>query len=140
MWFLDSCCDKKEKMKKYNDQKIEKHDFLVGDLVLLFNSRLRLFASKLKSKWTSPFLVTHVFPHAAVELENKKGVRLKVNGQRIKIFLGHAENANETVRHTISMMYEYSIVLHPALMLNQALIGTPPNMYLLANNRFFLIL
>ena len=26
----------KEKMKKYHDQKIEKHNFLVGDLVLLF--------------------------------------------------------------------------------------------------------
>ena len=30
----------KEKMKKYHEQKIEKRDFVVGDLVLLFNSRL----------------------------------------------------------------------------------------------------
>ena len=29
----------KEKMKKYHDQKIEKRNFLVGDLVLLFNFR-----------------------------------------------------------------------------------------------------
>ena len=36
----------KEKMKKYHDQKIEKHKFVVGDLVLLFNSRLCLFPSK----------------------------------------------------------------------------------------------
>ena len=40
----------KEKMKKYHDQKIEMRDFLVGDLVLLFNSRLCLFQGKLKSK------------------------------------------------------------------------------------------
>ena len=40
----------KEKMMKYHDQKIEKHDFIVGDLVLLFNSMLRLSAGKLKSK------------------------------------------------------------------------------------------
>ena len=84
-------------MKKYHDQKIEKRDFLVRDLVLLFNSRLRLFPGKLKSKWAGPFLITQLFPHGAVELENKKGVRFKVNGQRIKIYLGHAETANEVM-------------------------------------------
>ena len=52
----------KEKMKKYNDQKIEKRKFVVGDLVLLFNSRLFLFLGKLKSKWTGPFLITKVLP------------------------------------------------------------------------------
>ncbi|KAK4723758.1 hypothetical protein R3W88_026537 [Solanum pinnatisectum] len=40
----------KEKMKKYHDQRIEKPEFFVGDLVLLFNSRLSLFLGKLKSK------------------------------------------------------------------------------------------
>ena len=40
----------KEKVKKYHDQKIEKRDFVVGDLVLLFNSKSRLFPGKLKSK------------------------------------------------------------------------------------------
>ncbi|XP_015081337.1 uncharacterized protein LOC107024942 [Solanum pennellii] len=60
----------KGKMKKYHDQKIKKREFAVGDLVLLFNSRLRLFLGKLKSKWTGPFLIIEVFPHGAVELEN----------------------------------------------------------------------
>ena len=82
-------------MKKYHDQKIKKQQFIVGDLVLLFNSRLRLFPGKLKSKWTGPYLVTQLFPHGAVELETKEGVRFKVNGQRIKIHFGHAESANE---------------------------------------------
>ena len=87
----------KENMKKYHDKKIEKCDFLVGDLVLLFNSRLCLFSGKLKSKWIGPYLITQLFPHGVVELENKEGVRLKVNGQRIKIYLGHAESANEVI-------------------------------------------
>ena len=43
---------------------------MVGDLVLLFNSRLRLFPGKIKSKWTGPYLVTQLFPQGAVELEN----------------------------------------------------------------------
>ena len=84
-------------MKKYHDNKIEKWEFIVGDLVLLFNSRLRLFPGKLKSKWTGPYLVTQLLPHGAVELETKEGVRFKVNGQRIKIYFGHAESANEVI-------------------------------------------
>ena len=75
----------KENMNKYHDLKIEKREFMVGDLVLLDNSRLRWFPVKLKSKWTVPYLVTQLFPHGAVELETKEGVRFKVNGQRIKI-------------------------------------------------------
>ena len=48
----------KVKMKKYHDQKIEKRDFMVGESVLLFNSRLHFFPGKLKSKWTGPYLIT----------------------------------------------------------------------------------
>ena len=80
----------KEKMKKYHEPKIAKREFMVGDLVLLFNSRLCLFPSKLQSKWTGPYLVTQLFPHGVVELETKEGVQFKVNGQRIKIHFGHA--------------------------------------------------
>ncbi|WMV54692.1 hypothetical protein MTR67_048077 [Solanum verrucosum] len=50
----------KEKIKKYHDQKIEKREFVAGDLVLLFKSRLRFYPGKLKSKWTIPFRVTQV--------------------------------------------------------------------------------
>ena len=84
-------------MKKYHDNKIEKREFMVGDLVLLFNSRLHLLPGKLKSKWTGPYLVTQLFPYGAVELETKEGVRFKVNGQRIKFYLGHVESANEVI-------------------------------------------
>ena len=87
----------KEMMKKYHDQKIEKREFMVWDLVFLFNSRLRLFPAMLKSKWNGPYMVTQLFPHGAVELEIKEGVWFKVNGQRIKIYLGHAESADEVI-------------------------------------------
>ncbi|KAK4717967.1 hypothetical protein R3W88_016305 [Solanum pinnatisectum] len=35
-----------ETMKLYHDKHIEKRTFIPGDLVLLFNSRLRLFSGK----------------------------------------------------------------------------------------------
>ena len=53
----------KETMKKYHEQEFEKHDFMVGDLVFLFNSRFHLFPGKLKSKWTGPYLINQLFPH-----------------------------------------------------------------------------
>jgi len=57
--------------------------------VLLYNSRLKLFPGKLKSKWSGPFLVKSVSPHGAVELMTPEGDRsFKVNGQRVKPYLG----------------------------------------------------
>ena len=69
----------KENMKKENEQKSEKQEFMVGDLVLLDRSGLPCLPGKIKSKRTGPYLITQAFPHGAVELETKKGVRFKMN-------------------------------------------------------------
>ncbi|GJU54075.1 reverse transcriptase domain-containing protein [Tanacetum coccineum] len=47
----------KEKTKKIHDSKIKNRVFNVGDRVLLFNSRLKIFSGKLKTRWTRPFTV-----------------------------------------------------------------------------------
>jgi len=78
----------KKKMKKWHDSKILKRDFRVGDFVLLYNSRLRLFPGKIKSKWSGPFKVTCVFKNGAIEVEGKEGPAFKVNGQRLKLYFG----------------------------------------------------
>ena len=49
------------------------------------------------SKWIGLYSITQLFPHGEIELENKEGVRFKVNGQRIKIYLGHAETTNKLI-------------------------------------------
>ncbi|XP_075076198.1 uncharacterized protein LOC142162922 [Nicotiana tabacum] len=78
----------KERMKFIHDKKILKREFKSGDLVFLFNSRLKLFPGKLKSKWSNPFKVVNVSPYGAVELESEDGLRtFKVNGQRVKHYL-----------------------------------------------------
>ncbi|XP_042410060.1 uncharacterized protein LOC121999439, partial [Zingiber officinale] len=56
----------KERIKKWHDQHILRKIFKEGDLVLLFNSRLKLFPGKLKSRWTGPFEVKKVYPFGAV--------------------------------------------------------------------------
>ncbi|GJT86512.1 reverse transcriptase domain-containing protein [Tanacetum coccineum] len=42
----------KEKTKRIHDSKIKNRVFNVGDQVLLFNSRLKMFSGKLKSRWS----------------------------------------------------------------------------------------
>nr|GEV37089.1 reverse transcriptase domain-containing protein [Tanacetum cinerariifolium] len=58
----------KEKMKKLYESKIKNRIFNVGDRVLLFNSRLKIFSRKLKTRWSGPFTITNVFPYGIVEL------------------------------------------------------------------------
>ena len=52
---------------------------------------------KVKSKLTCPFLITQGFPHGAVELKTKEGVRFKVNRERIKLYFGHTASVNEMI-------------------------------------------
>jgi hypothetical protein len=58
----------KEHMKRVHDQSILRRSFEPGQKVLLYNSRLHLFPSKLKSRWTGPFIIRTVFSHGAIEL------------------------------------------------------------------------
>ena len=77
----------KDKTKKWHDQRILRKEFKEGDQVLLFNSRLRLFPGKLKSKWSGPFTVVSSTQFGAVTLRNSKEEEFKVNGQRLKNYL-----------------------------------------------------
>ncbi|KAI5343653.1 hypothetical protein L3X38_011529 [Prunus dulcis] len=58
----------KERTKSYHDRNIQRKEFTKGMSVLLFNSRLRLFPGKLKSRWLGPFTVVNVSPYGAVEI------------------------------------------------------------------------
>ncbi|GJW70260.1 reverse transcriptase domain-containing protein [Tanacetum coccineum] len=74
----------KERMKKLHDSKIKNRIFNVGDRVLLFNSRLKIFSGKLKTRWSGPFTITKVFPYGTIELSQPDGPNFKVNGHRVK--------------------------------------------------------
>ena len=78
----------KEIAKRWHDKKILHKEFKIGDKVLLFNSRVKLFGNgKLRSKWDRPYKVTEVAPHGAVTIKDDGGNIHKVNGQRLKVFL-----------------------------------------------------
>ncbi|GJY19445.1 reverse transcriptase domain-containing protein [Tanacetum coccineum] len=78
----------KEKTKRIHDAKIKNRVFNVGDQVLLFNSRLKIFSGKLKSRWSGPFTIVQVFPYGTVELSQNSGPNFKVNGHRLKHYFG----------------------------------------------------
>ncbi|KAM6587351.1 hypothetical protein CsatA_009956 [Cannabis sativa] len=78
----------KERTKRWHDRNLVRKEFQPGQQVLLFNSRLKLFPGKLKSRWSGPFTVIKVFPYGAVELKGESPNTFKVNGQRLKLYLG----------------------------------------------------
>ena len=76
----------KERTKRWHDKNILKREFLPGQKVLLYNSRLKLFPGKLRSRWSGPFVITNVFPYGAVELKAEDDRTFKVNGHLLKHF------------------------------------------------------
>ncbi|GJS18178.1 reverse transcriptase domain-containing protein [Tanacetum coccineum] len=78
----------KERTKKLYDSKIKNRNFNIGDRVLLFNSRLKIFSGKLKTRWSGPFTITKVFPYGTFELSQPNGPYFKVNGHRVKHYFG----------------------------------------------------
>ncbi|KAL1224643.1 putative mitochondrial protein [Cardamine amara subsp. amara] len=80
----------KERTKAYHDKRITPRNFSPNDHVLLFNSRLKLFPGKLKSRWSGPFAIKEVRPHGAVVLLNTKGEEFVVIGQRLKPYLAES--------------------------------------------------
>jgi len=78
----------KERTKRWHNKKILHKEFKIGDIVVLFNSRVKLFGKgKLRSKWHGPYTVIEVAPHGAVTIKDDGGNIHKVNGQRLKVFL-----------------------------------------------------
>ncbi|XP_052209243.1 uncharacterized protein LOC127812756 [Diospyros lotus] len=78
----------KEKTKKWHDQHVHRKQFQMGQKVLMFNSCLKLFPGKLRSRWSGPFTVVQVYPYGAVEVTHDTKGTFKVNEQRLKPYLG----------------------------------------------------
>nr|XP_016447165.1 PREDICTED: uncharacterized protein LOC107772179 [Nicotiana tabacum] len=72
----------KERMKLMHDKNILDQNIKSGDLVLLYNLRLRLFPGKLKSRSSGPFRIVQMFLSGVVEIESEDGTtKFTVNGK-----------------------------------------------------------
>ncbi|XP_070005180.1 uncharacterized protein [Nicotiana sylvestris] len=84
----------KDKMKYLHGKYARSKELKEGDLVLLFNSRLRLFPGKIKSKWSGPFEVVLVTSFGALDLKNKHGEIFRINGHRVKHYIGKFDDSH----------------------------------------------
>ncbi|XP_021760190.1 protein NYNRIN-like [Chenopodium quinoa] len=80
----DSASLYKARTKAWHDAQISKKEFVEGQKVLLYNSRLKLYPGKLRSRWSGPVQVSIVFPYGSIEIFNDKYPSFKVNGHRLK--------------------------------------------------------
>jgi len=99
----------KEKTKRFHDSSTTRKEFVVGQQVLLYNSRLGLMGGKLRSKWIGPFIVTNVYPCGVVEIKSQSTNKsFKVNGHHLKPFLNNPTLV-DTVVEEISLVYPTSV-------------------------------
>ncbi|XP_075473984.1 uncharacterized protein LOC142505044 [Primulina tabacum] len=77
----------KEKTKRAHERQIIEREFKEGENVLLYNSLLRLFRGKLKSRWSGPFVISKVYPSGAVELQDRKDGTFTLNAQCLKHYM-----------------------------------------------------
>ena len=77
----------KDRTKKWHDKNILWREFKIGDRVLIYNSRLKLFIRKLKSRWFGLYIVISITPYGAIGVKSSLGEEFKVKGQQLKHFV-----------------------------------------------------
>ncbi|XP_016206577.1 uncharacterized protein LOC107646949 [Arachis ipaensis] len=88
----------KEKMKAVHDKQIRRREFIEGELVFLYNSRLRLMPRKLRSRWEGPYKVEKAEPYGVYHLQHPSSPNIfKVNGHRLKLYHGEKMKGNKEV-------------------------------------------
>ena len=88
----------KERTKRWHNKRLKPKVFNLGDKVLLFNSRVKLFGhGKLRSKWLGPYHVIDTSSHGAITIQDDDSNTYKVNGQRLKLFLDHNRALDEEI-------------------------------------------
>jgi len=97
----------KEMTKKWHDRRIIRREFREGELVLIFNSRLKLFPGKLHSRWSRPFQVKKVMSSGAVEVWSESTGPFNVNGQRLKQYTS-GDNVEKGIHYDLTKPWKLS--------------------------------
>ncbi|GKF09173.1 hypothetical protein Tco_0043397 [Tanacetum coccineum] len=69
-------------LKRILERRVDEHHAKWANK--LDDALLKIFSSKLKSRWSGPFTITEVFPYGTVELSQPNSPNFKVNGHQIK--------------------------------------------------------
>ena len=77
-----------EKTKAFHEKNIKRQTFDINEKVWLYNSCLKLFRGKLRSRWDGPAVVVESFDNESVLISySRSGKQFKVNGHRLKPYL-----------------------------------------------------
>ncbi|GJZ38373.1 reverse transcriptase domain-containing protein, partial [Tanacetum coccineum] len=96
----------KAQTKAYHNKKLRvRKEFKAEVKVLMYNSKYKFKAPKLRSKWYGPFIVEHGYPSGYFELYEKHGGSFIVNGHRVKLYHDE-EQLNELIIEEIYLMCE----------------------------------
>ncbi|GKE53847.1 reverse transcriptase domain-containing protein, partial [Tanacetum coccineum] len=82
-WALRSC---NPDLKVVGEKRYLQKEFKAGDKVLLYNSKYKFKAPKLRPKWCGPFIVKHGYPSGYVELYDKHRGSFIVNEHLVKLY------------------------------------------------------
>nr|GEY08863.1 hypothetical protein [Tanacetum cinerariifolium] len=108
----ESSISYKERTKKWHDKRIKMPiNYEKGDKLLLFNSLLRVFPGKLKSRWYGPFLVSKDMKNRAIELYDEEGSKFIVNKQRVKPYQNNLLSTNKDDDVTLDNEGEVTLYL-----------------------------
>ncbi|GJX24515.1 hypothetical protein Tco_0230811 [Tanacetum coccineum] len=108
----------KARTKAYHDKKLRvRKEFKVGDKVLLYNSKYKFKAPKLRLKWYGPFIVKHGYPSEYVELYDKHGGSFIVNGYHVKLYHDEEQLNELTIEEILLMCEEASMKSIPFMAL-----------------------
>nr|GEX39653.1 reverse transcriptase domain-containing protein [Tanacetum cinerariifolium] len=97
----------KARTKAYHDKKKlrVRKEFKSEDKVLLYNSKYKFKAPKLRLKWCGPFIVKYGYPSGYVQLYDKHRGSFIVNGHRVKLYYDEKQ-LNELTIEEIHLMCE----------------------------------
>ncbi|XP_015941223.1 uncharacterized protein LOC107466727 [Arachis duranensis] len=80
----------KERVLVVHDKNIKRREFRLGELVLVYNSRLRLMSGKLRSRLEGPYRVEKAEPYGVFHLSHPSSPNFfMVNGHHLKLY--HSE-------------------------------------------------
>lgn len=65
----------KDKTNKRNENQLRRKEFQVGDRILLFNARLKIFLGKLALRWTGPYAIIKVTLYGVIRLRSSMGIK-----------------------------------------------------------------
>ncbi|GJU39945.1 reverse transcriptase domain-containing protein [Tanacetum coccineum] len=96
----------KARTKAYHDKKLRvRKEFKARDKFLLYNSKYKFKAPKLRSKWYGPFIVKHSYLSGYAELYDKHEGNFIVIGYRVKLYHDE-EQLSELTIEEIHLMSE----------------------------------